>query len=102
MSAPRPSALLLVSVIRLCAGARAAADDGTATVRGTVTVDGKPLDSGRIFFFIGDDQFVGAKVKDGQYMVDRVPVGRHTVTVEGKGVSDRYSSQDRSALTVAV
>ena len=79
-------------------GACAVADD--ALVRGKITVNGKPLAAGRIFFFIDEDQFVGAKVKDGVYQVDRVPVGTHVVAVEFKGVPARYS--DKSELWVEV
>jgi hypothetical protein len=84
----------------LCLGARAIAQDAAAAVRGKITVDGKPLLAGRVFFVIGEDQFVGAKVKDGVYKVDRVPVGMHVVSVEFKGVLAQYS--DKSVLRVEV
>lgn len=84
----------------LYSGARAGDDDKTATVQGKITVDGKPLAAGKIFFFIGEDQFVGAKVKDGVYKVDRVPIGKRVVAVEFKGVPARYS--DKSELRVEV
>jgi hypothetical protein len=43
-----------------------ASGEDAATVKGTVTVRGKPLATGRIFFYLGNDQFVGAKIKDGK------------------------------------
>ena len=73
---------IFACIALLYSGARAVADDATVPVRGTITVDGKPLTAGKIFFFIDEDQFVGAKVKDGVYKVDHVPVGTHVVAVE--------------------
>jgi hypothetical protein len=49
-----------------------------------------------------DDPFVGAKVKDGKYTVNRVPVGRYKVTFEGEGVPSKYASEDTSGLRVEV
>lgn len=92
--------LLFACTALLYSGARAGADDATAPVKGTITVDGKPLDAGKIFIFVGENQFVGARVKDGVYRVDRVPVGKHVVAVEFKGVPARYS--DESELRVEV
>jgi hypothetical protein len=79
-----------------------------ASVQGTVTLDGKPLAVGRIIFHLAGGQFVGSRLKeDGKYKVDRVPLGRHKVTVEAsvKGRSllpARYASEDTSALRVEV
>ena len=84
----------------LYSGAPAVADDATAPVRGKITVDGKPLAAGRIFFLIDEDQFVGAKVKDGVYKVDRVPVGAYVVAVEFEGVPARYSDKSQLRATV--
>ena len=67
------------------------------------TLDGKPLVTGRIAFHQADGQFVGAKIdKDARFKVDRVPVGSHKVTVESKGVPDRYASEEQSVLRVEV
>src|SRR5262245_21639141 len=85
----------LAWAVLLTPGPRADAADEAATVRGRVTLDGKPLAEGRILFHIGDDQFVGAKLnKDGGFAVTRVPSGRHKVTVEARGVPARYSSEE--------
>ncbi|MBV9123658.1 MAG: hypothetical protein JO112_09905 [Planctomycetes bacterium] len=73
-----------------------------AEISGKITVEGKPLVSGRILFYLDKDQFVGAKVKDGAYSMDRVPEGTWTVTVEGEGVSKKYQSEETSALRVIV
>lgn len=84
----------------LYSGARAGADDATAPVQGKITVDGKPLAEGKIFFFIDEDQFVGAKVKNGVYKIDRVPVGKYVIAVEFPGVPAKYS--DKSQLRAVV
>jgi hypothetical protein len=97
---------LLVAVVALLAllvaGPRAPAAE-PASVTGRITLDGRPLPGGRIIFYVGDDQFVGAKIKAaGTYKLARVPVGRHKVTVEFKGLPARYSEEDKSALVVEV
>jgi hypothetical protein len=58
--------------------------------------------SGRIIFYLDNGQFVGSKMKDGVYTIDRVPVGTRKVTVEGEGVPAKYAAEDTSALTVEV
>src|SRR5262245_14888712 len=85
------------------AGPPAPAADQPPVISGRITLDGRPLPGGRIIFYVGDDQFVGAKVKaDGTFKVDRVPVGTHSVTVEHKTVPPKYASEDQSALRVEV
>src|SRR5262249_26158550 len=96
-------ALALISLaVALIANHPAGADEGSSTVKGTVTLDGKPLGSGRIFFHLKNDQFVGAKIKDGRYSVERVPAGTWRITVEGDGVPAKYSSDEKSPLQVEV
>jgi hypothetical protein len=79
-----------------------AAEEESASVKGTITLDGKPLAGGRIVFHLDNDQFVGAKIKCGKYRLDRVPTGKHKVTIEFKDVPARYSSEDQSKLTVVI
>jgi hypothetical protein len=79
-----------------------ASGEDAATVKGTVTVRGKPLATGRIFFYAGNDQFVGAKIKDGKYTVNNVPGGRRSVSIEGDGVDKRYTSEDKTPLRVEI
>jgi hypothetical protein len=76
------------------------AADGKVT--GKVVVAGKPLASGRIIFHLDNGQFVGSKVKNGDYTIARVPVGTRNVTVEGAGVPAKYAAEDTSALMVEV
>jgi len=59
---------------------------GTATVSGTVTLDGKPLSAGKIVFIPKGAPAVAGEVKDGQYSVQGVPTGDATVTVDNKEV----------------
>jgi hypothetical protein len=104
MSATRyaPLVSVLALVAFLCLAPCASAGDATAPVKGTITLDGKPLAGGRVFFHLGDGQFVGAKIKDGAFKVDRVPIGTHKVTVEFQGLASRYASEDKSGLQVEV
>ena len=82
------------------AAGSAGADDGK--VSGRVSVGGKPLAVGRVIFHLENGQFVGSKVKDGKYTIDRVPTGILTVTAEGDGIPAKYTRDDRSPLRVMV
>jgi hypothetical protein len=96
-------ALALVALaVGLLANHPAAADEASSTVKGTVTLEGKPLASGRIFFHLKNDQFVGGKIKNGEYSVERVPAGKWRITVEGEGVPAKYSSDEKAILEVEV
>ncbi len=67
---------------------------------GEVTIRGKPI-AGTITLHL-DDQFVGSKVKDGKFKVNRIIVGKCRVTLEGKGVPAKYTSEDSTPLIIAV
>lgn len=96
-------AMALVTLAMVLLGNHsAAADEGASTVKGKVTLKGKPVAKGRIFFHLKNAQFVGAKIKDGEYSVERVPVGKWLVTVEGEGVPAKYSSDEKPVLVVEV
>jgi hypothetical protein len=86
----------------LLANHPAVADEGSSTVKGTVTLEGRPLASGRIFFHLKNDQFVGARIKNGKYSVEKVPAGTWRITVEGEGVPAKYSSEEKTILNVEV
>lgn len=73
-----------------------------AKADGKIIVGGKPLSAGKVTFYLDNGQFVGSKIKDGEYTIDRLPVGTHRVTVEGKGVPLKYTLEDKSGLTVVV
>jgi hypothetical protein len=96
-------AVLLAVAAVSGSGPRAVAADEIAPVKGVVTLNGKPLAGARVIFHQTDGQFVGCKTdKDGKYKVDRVPVGKHKVTVEYKGAPERYSSEEKSPLEAEV
>lgn len=103
MAVPRCFAVLLSLALlsSVAPESLSAAAEELCSLTGTITVDDKPLTSGRIIFHLDDDQFVGAKIKaDGTYKVDRVPPGRHKISVEFPGVPARYA--ERTALEVEV
>ena len=97
----RPSWVLAAYLVLLFSTSHALAGD--SKVSGIVTYRGKPIEAGKIFVHLENGEFVGAKVKeDGNYTLSRVPEGTWKVTVEGKGIPAKYTSEDASALTVAV
>ena len=54
-----------------------------ATVRGNVTIDGKPVPHGTITFSpkgAGQGPVTGTAVEDGKFVCEHVPLGDHTVT----------------------
>jgi hypothetical protein len=75
-----------------------------ATVGGKVTYNGQPLTDATITFHLKDDQFVGARIKDGTFRVDRVPPGVVKVTIESKKVRlpAKFTSPDTSGLSVEI
>jgi hypothetical protein len=85
-------------------GVGSAAEEELATVGGKVIYKGKPLTDAVIMFHLKDDQFVGAKIKDGQFRVDRVPVGAVKVTIESKKITlpARFADPEKSGLSVEV
>jgi hypothetical protein len=101
-------AVALVGSAVLLGPGRVAADEDLVAVSGRVTLDGKPLAGARVVIHLGEGQFVGGKTDDeGKYKIARVPAGTHKVTVEmlpGSKVrlADRYSSEDKTMLSVQV
>ena len=75
---------------------------GDAKVSGQVTVDGKPIAAAKIIFHLSDGEFVGRRSRTGSTRSAASRTGAWKVTIEGKGVSARYSSEDRAVLTVEV
>jgi hypothetical protein len=94
--------IILYSLLAAFAAPPAAPEPTDAPVNGTVTVAGKPLAQGRIFFHSDDGQFVGCKIKAGKYHVDRVPLGEHRITFEGKSVPAKYNFDDATPLLTNV
>jgi hypothetical protein len=73
-------------------------------VSGKIMVGGTPLPSGRIILYPVEDsgQFVGCKIKKGDYAIDRVPAGDYKVTIEGPGLPAIYASEDRTPCKARV
>ncbi|MDB5388370.1 MAG: hypothetical protein JWM11_4016 [Planctomycetaceae bacterium] len=90
----------VLCVLVIASAAEPKATDGK--VSGHVIVNGKPLAEGRVFFHLDGGQFVGSKVENGEFQVDRVKTGTRKVTVEGEGVPARFSFEDKSGLVVDV
>ncbi len=100
----RHSRQVLLAFVVTCglaiAGELVNAADGK--VSGTVTVDVKPLAAGKVFLHLEGGQFVGAKIKDGKFVIDRVPVGTRKVTLEGTGVPAKCAEEETSDLLVTI
>ena len=89
--------MLLVSATSL-----ASTDEPTAPVSGTVTVNGQPIETGKIIFSLEDDEFMGAKIKDGKYHIKRLPAGTWRVAIQSKSAPKKYGEEDTSPLTVKI
>ncbi len=89
-------------VLTLCAffAATQSSFAATAIIGGMVVLDGQPLAAGKITFHQDNGQFVGSVIKDGKFAIDAAPIGVLKVTVEGKGVSPKYTTPETTALTV--
>jgi hypothetical protein len=73
-----------------------------SSLKGTLTLDGKPLSTTVIFYHVDGNQFLGAKSgQDGRYAIT-IPVGQYRVTIEGEGIHPKYSSEKATELAVAI
>lgn len=99
-SVTRSHTYALAGLVILCFAPAIHADDSIGLVNGKISVDGKPLSTGRIFFLLANDQFIGAKVKEGAFKIDRIPVGGYTVAIEFEGVPAKYSEESELAVEV--
>jgi hypothetical protein len=96
-----PFALAALAVL-LLASAAATADEGSSSVKGQVTYKGVALAKGRILFHFDNDQMIGAKIKDGQYSIKKIPPGEYQITVESEGIPMKYSRDDTTPLKFVV
>jgi hypothetical protein len=72
------------------------------SVEGLITLDGQPIADGSIKFH-GVSQSVGAKSRpDGEFLIPLVPTGQYRITIEGRGLPQKYSAENQSALTAVV
>ena len=74
--------LFALCAVLVSSGPVSAADEELATVGGKVIYNGEALTDSTITFYLKDGQFVGGRIKDGKFRVDRVPVGPVKVTIE--------------------
>ena len=105
MVATRDFAVVVVAAFVAVIGVNShvLANEEVAAIQGQVLLDGKPLSAGRIILFTDNsDQFVGCKLKDGSFKMDRVHVGKYKVTIEGKGVPAKYTTEEISGLVMEV
>jgi len=72
-----PANLLLLTAL----AASGCFQPSSATVTGSVSVDGKPLRAGAVRFHGSEGRVVTASVNEGAYRVAGVPPGRNRVTV---------------------
>jgi hypothetical protein len=70
-------------------------------VNGMAHVAGKPVADGRILFQTSNGQYYGAKVVNGRFAIQRLPVGEYSVTANGVGVAAKYDNPS-SGLKVKV
>jgi hypothetical protein len=96
--------LLAACALFVNGGTVSAGGGDLATVAGEVTYKGQPLTDATITFHLEDDQFVGAKIKNGKFRVDRVPVGVVKVSIESKKapLPAKFASPETSGLSVEV
>lgn len=98
------SVCLTLIAMMLTVAPTPAADPVLGTVEGKVTYQGKPLEDATITLHLADGQFVGAKIKDGVYKVDRVPAGTVKVTVQSKkdAVPAKFGNEETTLLKIEV
>jgi hypothetical protein len=75
----------LVAVGFLAALAAGCGGETKSTVSGSVKLDGNPVPAGRVAFLSqeGSQQVLTAEIKNGEYTLSGVPVGKAAVTVIG-------------------
>ena len=102
----RPLAFILFAACAMILnhGSASAADNEVATLGGKVVYNGQPLTDATITFHLKDDQFVGGKIKDGRFLVERVPFGTVKVTIDSKKVTlpAKFVSPETSELSVEI
>jgi hypothetical protein len=94
-------AAVVLGLCLLATGRDSAAQSGTP-VHGNVKFEGKPLAAGRIVFYLDDDEFIGAKIKDGRFKLRYVPEGTWRVAIESLDVPAKYRGEETSGLSVQV
>jgi len=68
-------------------------------ISGTISVGGKPLLEGRIYFYSASGQFRGADIAHGEFQMEAVPLGEYRIIIEGESVAALYSDLSSAAFT---
>lgn len=83
----RRSFFLGMLAVSLCAAT--GCGGGKGKISGKVTLDGQPLQAGRISFVPSKGTGATTEIKNGEYSVEQIPPGEVKVTVDTKWVQDR-------------
>lgn len=83
-------------------GPRLVAGAPERTIRGTVTVEGYPLPTGRLTLHPAGDPPISAKVEDGWFTMADIPAGSHTVSIVAEGLARRSADPATSGLSIRV
>ncbi len=76
----------------------------TASVAGTVSANGKPVNDAKITFHFESGDFWGAKVAEGRFSTQGLPVGQAKVCVESESteVPAHWTTPEDSPLTIFI
>jgi hypothetical protein len=80
----------------------ARAEDTTGSVRGTVTVAGYPIPKAKIFLHPDGGKTIASRVRDGAFVIEKVPTGTLRVSVEEEGLAKRYADAATSGLSIKI
>lgn len=74
-------------------------DAETANVKGVITLKGQPLAEGELALSSATLGTFKTAIKDGAYTVVKLPPGKYTGAVTGKGIPEKYTAAATSGLT---
>jgi uncharacterized protein (TIGR03067 family) len=79
-----------------------AKEQETGTVQGMITLNGKPLEKGKVSFHPEKGNAIEAEIKDGAYSAKGVPTGSVQVTVKAEGVPAAFAGEATTPLRAEV
>ncbi|WP_425618511.1 Dabb family protein [Anatilimnocola sp. NA78] len=74
----------------------------TAKLSGLVTLDGQTVPVAIVQLHLKNGQFSGSRIVDGRFGFDNIPAGEYVVSIAGKGIPAKYSTEESSALKLSV
>jgi hypothetical protein len=80
--------------------AKKGAVETKGTVKGIVTLNGKPVEKGKVTFHPESGKGIEAGIQLGEYSATDVPVGTLRVTIYGVGLPKKFGIKDQTPLTV--